>query len=66
MRRKATVLVVVLGMWLGCFTLSAWCLSLLWNWVAPGFFGWPGLTLWQASFILGIATILGGFRGRSH
>ncbi len=66
MRRKATVLIVLLGIWVGGFALSAWLLSLLWNWVAAGMFGWLTLSFWQILFALIVVSLLGGFRRGSR
>ena len=63
-------LMIVIGTMLGVVALSfgmalvesvfVW---LLWNWLMPGIFGLPGITIWQAFGLAFLCGLLFGRRG---
>jgi hypothetical protein len=49
------------------FTVFAFVVMGLWNWLMPALFGWHLITFWQALGLLVLSKILfGGFRGGPH
>ncbi len=50
---------------IGFTLLFNWVVMLVWNWLAPKFFGWPELSFWETyGFIFLISLIAGIFRSK--
>lgn len=47
-----------LALFTGFAVLIAWVLSLLWNWLMPGIFGLPEITMWQAAGLFILSKII--------
>lgn len=43
------------------WTVSAWILQVLWNWLVPQVFGGPVITYWQSFVAIALLSFIGSF-----